>query len=741
MVGIVTLAFIAYGTFTYSEFQRVRADMEASGRDAARDELHAVMDHLLADAAQVAERFAAWEEVDQQLREPRYYAYWRSRRMLDASFLADNVVDAEVYGPDGVALAEFDTSTLPLQIGLPPPPAYVDHSGGAPTLLIFRPVRGDAGGPRGAHQGYVGLRLEFLDELREHFAYRYTDADSIYFEPATSGSLTWEQLKGQARFALRENPMEEAVSGLLSTAIFNLSVILGLFALTLFPALVFLIVRPLRAISAHIDRLKGSPGGLMLDELAGVLPVAETEKIRESLNEYQSRLVDVHSSLEEKSQELWAMAHHDALTATKNRRAFDEFMHSLPQLLGERDIGVCFALFDVNHFKAINDSYGHSVGDQVLKVIAGRIKAVLRRNEELFRIGGDEFAVILTDCDESSALRIAERCHEKIVGYDFGKLGIREPLRISAGLASARIDDVEDLQTLQWKADVAMYRAKRPGHANVVMFSEELARDSEGLFSSWVNTAVYDAVIYGTGLTMHYQPIVDLQDGAICHYEALVRIERDGEIIEPSNIFPVIEARRLEVELDRAVVRRILGDLRDGRVQLGTGVSLNLAGPTLVHEQVCTWLEEFRPFLKDYRVMIEVTETALITQIGLANENLNRLRQQGFEIALDDFGSGYSSVRYLASMPVDVVKFDITLVHGLRNESQRNLVTHLAQMILESGHQLVAEGIEDVALLEAARAAGFTRGQGYLMGRPEVRADRRHIGFDNVTAFPSDRRA
>jgi EAL domain-containing protein (putative c-di-GMP-specific phosphodiesterase class I) len=220
-----------------------------------------------------------------------------------------------------------------------------------------------------------------------------------------------------------------------------------------------------------------------------------------------------------------------------------------------------------------------------------------------------------------------------------------------------------------------------------------------------------------------------------------VRIERDGEIIEPSNIFPVIEARRLEVELDRAVVRCIIGDLRDGRVQLGTGVSLNLSGPTLVHEQVCTWLEELRPFLKDYRVMIEVTETALITQIGLANENLNRLRQQGFEIALDDFGSGYSSVRYLANMPVDVVKFDITLVQGLRNESQRNLVTHLAEMILESGHQLVAEGIEDVALLEAARAAGFNRGQGYLMGRPEVRADRRRIGFDNVTAFPSDRRA
>lgn len=741
MVGIVTLAFVGYGTFTYAEFQRVRADLQATSEAAARDEVQAVMEHQIAEAGRLVERFAAWEEVDQQLRFPRYYAYWRSRRMLDASFLPDYVTDAEVYGSDGQALATFDTSTLPSQIGLPPPPSYVDYSTAEPALLVFRAVPDLSGGDATSPRGYVGLRLNFVEALHEHFAYRYTDPRSIAFEPTGASSLTWSELRSRVTFDLRENPMSEAVSGLLSGAIVNLSIILGLLAVTLFPALVFLIVRPLRAISAHIDRLKGSPGGLMLGELAGVLPVAETEKIRESLNEYQSRLVDVHSTLEEKSQELWAMAHHDALTGTRNRRAFDEFMQSLPQLLGDHGIGVCFALFDVNHFKAINDSYGHTVGDQVLKVIAGRIKAVMRRNEELFRIGGDEFAVVLMDCDESSALRIAERCREKIVGYDFGKLGIREPLRISAGLASARIDDLEDLQTLQWKADVAMYRAKRPGHANVVMFSEELARDSEGLFSSWVNTAVYDAVIYGTGLTMHYQPIVDLNDGSICHYEALVRIKQDGEIIEPSNIFPIVEARRLEVELDRAVVNRVVTDLREGRLQSGTGVSINLSGPTLVHEQVCPWLDELKPFLKDFRIMIEVTETALITQIGLANENLHRLRKRGFEIALDDFGSGYSSVRYLAGMPVDVVKFDISLVQGLRNDSQRKLITHLAQMILESGHRLVAEGIEDVGLLDATRAAGFTRGQGFLLGRPASQANRERILFDNVTAFPADRRA
>jgi diguanylate cyclase (GGDEF)-like protein len=740
MVLLLVFTFVVYGVLTYREFERVHADMQASGQAAAREELKLVLDKVVREAGETATRFAAWEEVAQQLETPRYYAYWRSYRMFSHNQLPEGVVDAEVYDRAGLALAKLDVTAMPAQIGTPPPPAYADFSDGRATLLVFRAVSAN-GDPRGAALGFVGLRLDLLSELRERHAYRYIEPHSIRFVPDDRLTAAASEMPGLARFELRRNPMDEAVSGLLSGAILNLSLILAVFVLLLFPSLVFLIVRPLRAISAHIDRLKGSPGGLMLEELAGVLPIAETEKIRASLNDYQARLVDVHSTLEEKSQELWAMAHHDALTGAKNRRAFDEFMQNLPTLLGDRHPGVCFALFDVNHFKAINDTYGHSVGDQVLKIIAGRISSVLRRGEELFRIGGDEFAVVLLDCDESSAQRIAERCHEKIVGYDFGKLGVREPLRISAGLATARVDDIEDLRNLQWKADVAMYQAKRPGHANVVMFSEDLARDSEGLFSNWVNNAVFDAVVHGDGLVMYYQPIVDLENGRICHYEALVRIEQDGEIIMPSNIFPVVEARRLEVELDRAVLRRVLADLRSGRVQAGTGVSINLSGPSLVHERVCSWLDDFKPLLKDYRVMIEVTETALITQIGLANDNLGRLRELGFEIALDDFGSGYSSVRYLASMPVDTVKFDISLVQGLQNETQRVMVTHLAKMILDAGHQLVAEGIEDLATLEAARVAGFRRGQGYLFGRPAENAQRSKIAFDNVTAFPVDRRA
>jgi EAL domain-containing protein (putative c-di-GMP-specific phosphodiesterase class I) len=254
-----------------------------------------------------------------------------------------------------------------------------------------------------------------------------------------------------------------------------------------------------------------------------------------------------------------------------------------------------------------------------------------------------------------------------------------------------------------------------------VLFEDRMAAETQGVFSNWVNTAVYEAVTDGNGLSMFYQPVVTLEPNRqprLSYYEALLRIRYENEWIMPSNIFPVVEARRLELELDRSVIGKILDDLRAGHITPGSGVSINLSGPTIVHERLCSLLDNFRPFLHDYRIVLEITETALITQLGIAGRNLERLRKAGFQIALDDFGSGYSSLRYLATMPVDIVKFDIALVRGLAQESQRNIVLHLAHMILEAGYTLVAEGIDSDELLDCVRAAGFGYGQGYHFGRP-----------------------
>jgi EAL domain-containing protein (putative c-di-GMP-specific phosphodiesterase class I) len=230
---------------------------------------------------------------------------------------------------------------------------------------------------------------------------------------------------------------------------------------------------------------------------------------------------------------------------------------------------------------------------------------------------------------------------------------------------------------------------------------------------------VYQAIESGEGLTMFYQPIVRLQDNKICYYEALVRIYSDDELIYPDSIFPIIEARNLEQELDLAIIKQVATDLGDGRIPAGTGVSVNLSAASVARNDVAVWFEPLEQYLMSHDIVIEVTETALITQMEKATTNLEQLSDKGFRVALDDFGSGYSSVRYLSCMPVNIVKFDITLIRDLANASQKPIITGLSEIISNQGYSMVAEGVEDKDTCDNAIAAGFKYAQGFLFGKPE----------------------
>jgi diguanylate cyclase (GGDEF)-like protein len=498
-----------------------------------------------------------------------------------------------------------------------------------------------------------------------------------------------------------------------------LLVLIGL-SLLFYLMLASLLATPLRRLSLHIDALREGQGGLLAESFTHSLPVAELEKVRHSLNDYQSKLEHMHHSLSEKDDELWTLAHHDPLTGIYNRRGLEEdWEHVLSVSSGHR-LEVSLILFDCDHFKAINDTYGHQTGDQVIQAITHSLQSTLRRGDRLYRLGGDEFATLFLDIGPNLALQTAERCIEAVSQHDFSSLGIREPVRISAGLAYASATDAETLATLPKQADIAMYHAKRPGKQKIAIYDDSMTNDTGVLFSTGVTNAVFEAITTGELIEMHYQPVVNLANGEVDYYEALVRIREGHELIMPSSIFPIIEARRLEAEFDLAVIGRIKKDLEQGIIPARTGISLNVSGPGVISPKIFEKLLELGRFLDRYRLIIEVTETALITQLHQASANLNKLRQDGFKIALDDFGSGYSSLGYLANMPVDIIKFDISMVRHLDAGGRQGLIVeNLATMIIKAGYHLVAEGIETEKTLQKIVGSGFSRGQGYLFGRPE----------------------
>ncbi|MDH3354527.1 MAG: bifunctional diguanylate cyclase/phosphodiesterase, partial [Chromatiales bacterium] len=687
-------------------------------RSAAHAELRRIIKSTYTDVALNSEKIAAWQEVSQQLSNPAYYNYWRNRRAMTAGLTPPYVVDLAVYDRNGHILAHQDGSILPETITVKSESAFYRIHDKELDLIFTTPVT-DAGNPSNTI-GYIATHNHLLNKIGSEDTFQLIDPESINFDTVSPKNLSLDELLNQIKFSLKPDPGMALVLIGMKKAIFNLGLIIALVVMLLYPMVAYLIARPLRQLNQHIDRLKESPKSLTLESYGNRMPIAELERIRLSLNEYHIQLYDAHGILDEKNKKLKTMAYHDALTGVMNRRAFDEQWHNIASLGSNRSLGICLAIFDLNRFKPINDTYGHEVGDQVLKLVAQLLKRSLREGESLYRLGGDEFAAIFFNSDKETAESIATRCNEAIILYPFTDIGVQEPVRISIGLAHANGDEPELLKVLQWRADMAMYSAKQPGQAQIAFYNDEMEANSSKLLSNWVNNAVYEAIEQGHGLEMHYQPIINLENDHIDYYEALVRIRRDNEMITPDHIFKLVETHRLEVEMDQAIIKQILHDLNRGAIPEGSGVSINISGPSIIKPEVVEWLTPFIPFIKRYKLVIEVTETSLITQIEAASRHLNQLREANFLVALDDFGSGYSSICYLAKMPVDIVKFDISLIRGLKDDQQSTIITHLATMIRDAGYQLVAEGIESEDLSEQVKQIGFNYGQGYLYGKPKL---------------------
>jgi diguanylate cyclase (GGDEF)-like protein len=686
---------------------------------AARQELQQALQALQTEMLYSSQELASWDEARQNLSDSTYYIYWRESRALSAGVMRRT--------PDALAL--FDKSGSPLSktatVDIPPkPPSLtpeifaVKHDHRIMLYSLF-PIWGDSA--QRELLGYGSLGVDLLKAWQSGQGLNHIHQASLELDVAEGVSVSLPQLGAHLRYQLRESTELNGMEKLLKNSLYQIAAVVALLSGLFYLSLISLLARPLQRMSKHIDALRDGRGGYLADSYReGALPIAELEKIRSSLNDYQKRLDDLHIHLESKNTELWSLAHHDLLTGIHNRRAFEDDWQETLSLAEGKAVDVSFILFDCDHFKAINDTYGHSVGDLVLQGITESLQRALRSGDRLYRLGGDEFAMLLLGAAPAQAIKAAERCMEEVYAHNFSDSGVKEPVRISIGLAHVLGTDIEALNALQKCADIAMYYAKRPDHSKIAVYADTMVSNSSALVSNWVANAVYEAIARKRPLEMHYQPIVHLPGTEPAYYEALVRIREGDELIMPGSIFPVVESRRLEAEFDIAIIEQISHDLSQGLIPAHTGVSINISGPSIILNNVLERLEKLTPFLASYKIVLEVTETALITQITRASSNLTKLREAGFIIALDDFGSGYSSLMYLSSMPVDLIKFDISLIQALNEDDRQGMIVeNLARLISKAGYDLLAEGIETQEAFDKVKKLGFSHAQGYYLGRPE----------------------
>jgi diguanylate cyclase (GGDEF)-like protein/PAS domain S-box-containing protein len=414
---------------------------------------------------------------------------------------------------------------------------------------------------------------------------------------------------------------------------------------------------------------------------------------------------------------------HDALTGLPNRTLFvDRLSHRIRHSRREKDrlFGVLF--LDLDRFKLVNDSMGHSAGDQLLIETARRLEQAVRPGDTVARLGGDEFAVLLEDVIEpGAAVRVAERIQSSLkIAIKLENQEVVSTASIGIAMSQTGYEKAEDVLR---DADTAMYRAKSEGRARHEVFDSAMHARAVSLLK--IENELRQA-LEREEFRVFYMPIVSLATGRIDGFEALVRWQHpERGIIPPLDFMGVAEDAGLIIAIDRWVLRRACREVRDWQLKQPDGerlsVSVNLSAKQFHHKDL---VDTIRGAITDSGLPgeslgIEITEGVLIDNTSTAGAMLDEMRKLGARIYLDDFGTGYSSLSYLQRFPIDAVKIDRSFVSRLGPKTEgHEIVQAIVTLAHNLGMRVIAEGIESSDQLALLRRLKCGYGQGWLFSKP-----------------------
>jgi diguanylate cyclase (GGDEF)-like protein len=370
-------------------------------------------------------------------------------------------------------------------------------------------------------------------------------------------------------------------------------------------------------------------------------------------------------------------------------------------------------LVDLDHFKRLNDSFGHHFGDDALAHLVDCVRTCFA-DCAVGRLGGDEFGIIMFGDDIGQAYRRAERLID-MLGTGIPHEATRIPLGASIGIAAApqHATSAKELMVL---ADIALYESKSNGRGRVTTFDHEMLAEKRQ--RRYLERELR-AAIYLNELELHYQPMTDASRSAFA-VEGLVRWRHPVRgMISPADFIPVAERSSLVDELGEWVFRRAC---LDAPALGGVRISINVSGEQLKRDAIVSMMRRIlnETGCKADRFVLEITETVATAATPEVIARIEALRKMGFQIALDDFGTGHCGFNYIKTLPIDCIKIDRSYIRNLGSDRIAQVfVTALAQVARIQGLTIVAEGIETEAEFESAKAAGCSRFQGFLLGRPQ----------------------
>ena len=437
------------------------------------------------------------------------------------------------------------------------------------------------------------------------------------------------------------------------------------------------------------------------------------------VSHYMAVFSDI-SAIKKSQTDLVRLAHHDPLTDLPNRLLFTDRAEQALAFSRRHNCGCALLLIDLDHFKIINDSLGHNVGDLLLKAVGDRLQSVFGKNFTVARLGGDEFAVLAESCAQvAQAVVMAQQVLELMKGaFEVDK----HPLFVSASIGiSVFPGDALNAEQLLRNADSALFKAKSAGREGYALYTEELTTHAQ--YRVEVASDLRRA-LERHELRVFYQPVHDLRTSRLIGVEALVRWEHPQRgLLTPGEFIPVAERTGLIAEIDAWVLEQACLQMRHWQSSgihlsfVAVNISSRLFTRPELYTLVSTVLADTG--LDPALLELEVTESAVMEDSHVALEQMHRLRALGLRLAIDDFGTGFSSLLRLKQLPVQKLKIDQGFVAGLPQDNDDAAIVRAVIALAQSmGLQVHAEGIEQVEQAQFLLDFNCDLGQGYWFGRP-----------------------
>lgn len=440
----------------------------------------------------------------------------------------------------------------------------------------------------------------------------------------------------------------------------------------------------------------------------------------DSIEQRDAKLSEELEYRKQAEKKLDQLAYFDAQTNLQNRHAFGEILNKVTAEAVSSKKTIYLLLLDLDHFKVVNDTLGHDVGDILLKNCADRLKSVISRADPIFRIGGDEFAIILENIEQSSQVRrICERIIEKL-----SQTFMIENNEVKIGVSIGVVENPQGLyneSSLVKNADIAMYWAKSDGRNTYKFYSKDIEAVK---FHEQKLIDLLQVALKRNELELYYQPIYSIADVSVIGFEALLRWQQpELGMVSPTEFIPLAESTGLINPIGDWVIATSLKQIREWQVNFNPNlfININLSARQFHNKNIAKKIEqEITVNGVDARtVNFEVTESFLMQDMDATINTLKSLKKIGVRVSIDDFGTGHSSMNYLKLLPVNTIKIDKSFVNGLPTEKVDCAIVNAIFSLAKSLNlDVVAEGIETEAQLNYLRKNHCTKGQGYLLSAP-----------------------